>query len=268
LRSRNPLSFLALIVVVAVLATVARRVREGTRVAAQTSSEALSEDVPCQARGSCAEDGEVAGFIGPPVVTLEYPAACRDTAYLCTGLDFKDGIARALRWNERTPRITVLVPLPAGPAAQARELQQAAMRGVKAWEKHPFPILVLDKPRDTSQPDFTVEWMTAPPGNQLGLTSTKWMSINGRASLQVTSMRLALFSPSTGRPLRPRDVELTAAHEMGHALGLPHSDQPRDVMFPTNTATTLSARDYKAMEALYRLPNGVGIYEGLDPNNH
>jgi predicted Zn-dependent protease len=46
---------------------------------------------------------------------------------------------------------------------------------------------------------------------------------------------------------------------MGHALGLPHSDSPRDVMYPTNSATSLSAQDYRTMESLYRLPDGTEV---------
>jgi len=40
---------------------------------------------------------------------------------------------------------------------------------------------------------------------------------------------------------------------------LPHSDSERDVMFPTNTAHSLSNRDFRTLDALYRLPNGAEI---------
>ncbi len=60
--------------------------------------------------------------------------------------------------------------------------------------------------------------------------------------------------------LEARRVRLTAAHEMDHALGiLVHSDNARDVMYPTNTATSLTARDYRTMEALYALADGTTI---------
>lgn len=46
---------------------------------------------------------------------------------------------------------------------------------------------------------------------------------------------------------------------MGHGLGLPHSDDPRDVTFPQNTAWRRTRRDFETMEALYRFPNGAII---------
>jgi len=46
---------------------------------------------------------------------------------------------------------------------------------------------------------------------------------------------------------------------MGHALGLSHSDSQRDVMYPTNTARSLSTRDFRTLDALYELPNGAEI---------
>ena len=78
--------------------------------------------------------------------------------------------------------IRVRVPLPAGSQTRARAVQQAAMRGVRAWDGHPFPILVEDRERGVAA-DITVEWMSAPPGNQLGITSTRWVQTGqiGRA---------------------------------------------------------------------------------------
>ena len=263
MKRSNRLNLLILAAALAGLAATARRTMDGARAAAQTAGQAQQGPL-CQEDGACARTGTAVGTVGAPVVTLGEAVACRDSAYLCRGLEWKDGTARAFRWNETTPVIRIRVPLPAGDRDAAREMQQAAMRGLRAWDGHPFAILVESRDRGTPA-DFTVEWMNRPPRNQLGLTSTRWTQEGGRATLEITSFRLAVANPSSGGPLAARQIELTAAHEMGHALGLPHSDEPRDVMFPTNTALRLSARDYKAMEALYRLPNGVGIWRGGKP---
>jgi predicted Zn-dependent protease len=52
---------------------------------------------------------------------------------------------------------------------------------------------------------------------------------------------------------------LTAAHEMGHALRLPHSDSERDLMYRTNASRSLATRDFHTLDALYRMPNGAEI---------
>ena len=99
-------------------------------------------------------------------------------------------------------------------------------------------------------------------GRELGHASTEWRLRGERADLRVVDFALATRSPDTGRLLPERQVELTAAHEMGHALGLPHSDDPRDVMYPANTATSLTAKDYRALHALYELENGAWLRFG------
>jgi predicted Zn-dependent protease len=78
--------------------------------------------------------------------------------------------------------------------------------------------------------------------------------------VEVVAFTVATHNPTDpGRLLTAEQVELVAAHEMGHALGLFHSDDPRDVMFPQNTATRLTVRDFRTIEALYSLPNGAQI---------
>ena len=256
---RTPLNYAVALLVAAGFASAARHALSDRAVAAQSTAPAGAPAAGCAAESGC----EVAPAVevGAPVVTLEERDACQDVAYLCRGLEWKDGMARVFRWNEDTRVLRILVPLPPLDAARARDVQQAAMRGVRAWDGHPFRILVEEKPRPDGNPDVTVVWWGTPPGNLLGQTSTRWVLEDGRATLQVMGMRHALTSPINGRSLTTREVELTAAHEMGHALGLPHSDDQRDVMYPENTALNLSARDYKAMQALYRLPNGVGIWK-------
>lgn len=48
-------------------------------------------------------------------------------------------------------------------------------------------------------------------------------------------------------------------HEMGHALGLPHSDREADVMYPSRTARRLTTRDHRTALSLYALPGGALI---------
>ena len=89
------------------------------------------------------------------------------------------------------------------------------------------------------------------------MTHTQWASDTG---LSVVSIHL-----STRNPFNPgvindlRQVQPTAAHEMGHALGLPHSGSERDVMYRSNTARSMSAQDYRTMEVMYALQDGTEI---------
>jgi len=138
--------------------------------------------------------------------------------------------------------------------AQALRLQRAASAGVRLWNGQPFAIVVDE--RGNREPHIRVEWASSLGGTQLGVANVSW---SPRSGLRVRALELATTNPYDGGDLDPAQLRLTAMHEMGHALGLPHSDQPRDVMYPTNTATSLSARDYRALEALYALDDGTEI---------
>jgi hypothetical protein len=59
-----------------------------------------------------------------------------------------------------------------------------------------------------------------------------------------------------GRPLDARALTAIALHEVGHALGLAHSDDAHDVMAPMVRVASLSPADRATIRLLYTLPAG------------
>lgn len=186
--------------------------------------------------------------------TVSAGDVCPGSAYLCSEPE-ADGRVHVRRQRARDTPLVVHVPLPDLPdRGRALELQRAASAGVRVWNGHPFAIAVDERGRRPA--DVGVTWVAALGGSLIGRARTRWSPDRG---LEVLALELAFHDPASGRPADPAQVRLTAAHEMGHALGLPHSEEPRDVMHPTNTATSLSARDYRTLEALYALEDGTVI---------
>ncbi len=190
-----------------------------------------------------------------PVSRITAMLPCPTGGYLCANVDRTASI-RVRRWT--TPVTTLVVHVPApdfeSPAEAAR-LQSAAAAGIRAWNGQPFPVRVETRP--TEDAHFAVRWVRTLDGDAVGVARTRWSAESG---LVVTSVDLATRNPfAPERSIDPEGVRLTAAHEMGHALGLPHSDSERDVMYPRNTASSLTARDYRSMESLYLFPDGVAL---------
>ena len=236
------------------------------RTSASSSARACDDvqDPRCIAasEGAAASGGEAgsqatAGTGGPGAAGARLPAAeaCRNVGYLCAALE-PSGSIPVRRWKVVSGTLVVHVPRPDFESpADAIALQQAAAIGLRAWNGQPFQILA--DTRGDREAHFAVRWMRSLSGNQIGIARTQWSQATG---LRVVAIELATRSPyGPGAVMDPRQIRLTAAHEMGHALGLPHSDAPRDVMYPSNTATSLSARDYRTMESLYALPDGAEI---------
>ena len=132
--------------------------------------------------------------------------------------------------------MVVHVPLPEiEDPTIARALQRAAAQGVSAWNNQPFPVLA--DLRGNRNPHFAIQWTSRIGGTQISLARTRWSESN---ALEVDYLTLEIRALH-GRVgwADPAQIRLTAAHEMGHALGLGHGDSERDVMHPTSTATSV-----------------------------
>jgi predicted Zn-dependent protease len=105
---------------------------------------------------------------------------------------------------------------------------------------------------DTSRADILVKWIDHFDFDRAGQTDLTWDQ-SGRVRRALVSLAVRT---NTGVIL-PDDALLSVAvHETGHAIGLPHSSDSNDVMFPATRTSTLSDRDRRTAAVLYRLPPG------------
>lgn len=107
---------------------------------------------------------------------------------------------------------------------------------------------------DTVSADILVAWTRqfAPEERRTGQTDIEYAQ---DGTIQHGRITLALLDPA-GRRLDRAGQLLTAAHEVGHVLGLAHSDSPGDLMYPSPRAPTLSNRDTQTALLIYGLPAG------------
>jgi hypothetical protein len=105
---------------------------------------------------------------------------------------------------------------------------------------------------DTADADILVRWIDRFDFDRAGQTDLTW---DQAGRVRKAAITLALRT-NTGVTLPDAALLTVALHETGHALGLPHSADSNDVMFPAARTGSLSERDRRTAQVLYRLPTG------------
>ncbi len=180
---------------------------------------------------------------------LLHAIAARDT-YLPAMLVESDSLLR--HWPERVARpIRVYLPEPNLPGYTVA-MGQAAENAFARWERVGGIPVSFSVVRDSTQADVQVRWIEAFQFERAGQADIVWdrqgWVVHGTLTLATHTFQGQLLSPDA--------VQTVALHEIGHLLGLGHSDDPRDVMFASTEVHDLTLRDRQTAQLLYALPPG------------
>jgi hypothetical protein len=153
------------------------------------------------------------------------------------------------RWHDRTrDPIRVWIAKPIDGAAEFPIYVRGAFEEWQRTEGLPVRFAFVPNEKDA---EVVVRW-TSQLLNKTG--NTVWRVDRG-GWMERADIVLATHL-SDGRNLDAASLHAIALHEVGHLLGLSHSQNSRDVMAPLVRVAALSSSDRATAKLLYSLPAG------------
>lgn len=143
--------------------------------------------------------------------------------------------------------ITIHFESPENPAQHGAGYRRAVNEAVSQWTAVTGVALRFREVPGPEDADVTIEWVPKLGADCHGLAV--WvMDANGW--IASASLTLALLD-RRGNPVDAELARRIALHEVGHLIGLPHSDDERDMMSRKSKQIRLSERDRATAQLLY-----------------
>jgi hypothetical protein len=123
------------------------------------------------------------------------------------------------------------------------------------WEAAGFPLR-FDRMRDSAGADIKIVFVHRMPPEEEARRIGVARRFRDQDGWLVRAEVVIATHDRSGRPLAPETIAGTARHEVGHVLGLGHSPDPADVMYPESRTASISGRDRATLHLIYMLPPG------------
>lgn len=156
------------------------------------------------------------------------------------------------RWDNRiNDPVRVWLPTSTTTANYQPAFRDAIRTAFNRWQEQGVPVR-FDMVSDSESAEVVFKWRVQFEIERTGQTDLTW---DQDGHLQSGVVTLATFN-QLGQAMGPDDIRVVALHEIGHLIGLDHSPDSTDLMFPVARVRDLSDRDVQTALLLYRLSPG------------